>query len=574
VKKFSGILFALVLVVSLTLVPAFADSDGAPTADTDSDACTDILVGKDATVDGSTIITYSCDGARYAKINHVPGEKFPPGAMMPVYYRPYVGNYADYIYWLDKEVLKGEIPQVEETYAYNEIQVWLDEQRCGGINEYGLVTGETTIGGERVLRNSAGLLYTYTNYKESSLLSLALQRCKTARDAVQVMGDLACDYGYAQTGEHISVTDGNESWAFEIFGPGPNWPESGQGAVWCAYRIPDAEIGISCNKSRIGLIDDDNPDYEFLHSDNIYTLAESLDLWDPEEDFVWHAVYGRRSSIASSTREWVVMDLLAPSQGFVEGGDLPLTFVPDEPGVSVQDIQFIYRYNFEGTDRDPAQDPAYFYEYYGEMRQSPMASPWGPRDLHRLLGISTSRVPSTTSSAFAFIAQVKADLPDPIKGCLWFCLCPPGSSCYIPVYSGATELPESWGNTDLCKINRDNAFWAFHLVDQLAVIKYQNTIQDIKGVRDPAEACFFAQQSEMEDAVLALYASERSEVAARELGEKLVTKYTSACMTAASDGYWELVDYMLFKYFFRASSGAPQELPVIDCPPVPTNPGK
>ena len=562
-KKFSGILFALVLVVSLTLVPAFADNGGA--ADTDSDACTDILVGKDATVDGSTIITYSCDGARYAKINHVPGETFPPGTMMPIYYRPYVGNYADYIYWLDKEVLKGEIPQVEETYAYNEIQVWLDEQRVGGINEYGLVTGETTIGGERVLRNSEGLLYAYSNYKESSLLVLALQRCKTARDAVQVMGDLACDYGYAQTGEHISVTDGNESWAFEIFGPGPNWPESGQGAVWCAYRIPDGEIGISCNRSRIGLIDDDNPDYEFLHSDNVYTLAESLDLWDPDEDFVWCEVYGRRSSLESSTREWVVMDLLAPSQGFVEGGELPLTFVPDEP-VSVQDIQFIYRYYFEGTDRDPTENPAFYYEYHGEMVKSPMASPWGPRDLHTLLGIPRERVPATTSSAFAFIAQVRADLPDPIKGCLWFCLCPPASSCYIPVYSGATELPESWGNTDLCKINRDNAFWAFHLVDQLAVIKYQSTIQDIKGVRDPAEATFFAQQPDFEKAVVKVFRHPKGGQAA---AEELVTDYTNACMNAASDGYWELVDYMLFTYFFRASSGAPQELPTIDCPPVP-----
>lgn len=566
-KRIFGSLIVLVLAVSLMMVPALASTTVTP-VEAEAEGCTDILVGKGATVDGSTIITYSCDGARYSKVAHVPGETFAPGTMMPIYYRPYVNSYADYIYWLDKEVLKGEIPQVEETYAYNELQVWFDEQRCGGINEYGLVTGETTIGGVRVegvriLNNPQGLLYTYTNYKESSLLSLALQRCKTSRDAVEVMGDLACDWGYAQGGEHISVTDGDESWAFEIFGPGPDWyPGCGEeGAVWCAYLIPDDEIGISCNMSRIGLIDEANPDYEFKHSDNVYTLAESLGLWNGTDPFVWYEVYGGRTA-ESSTREWVVMDLLAPSQEFVEGGELPLTFVPDDP-VSVQDIQSIYRYNFEGTDRDPAQNPAYFYEdRYGDMVQSPMASPWGPRDLHTLLDISTERVPSTTSSVFGFVAQVKADLPDPVKGCMWYASCPPASSCYIPLYSGANRIPDSWSNTDLCKINRDNAFWAFHLVDQLAVIKYQSTILDIKGVRDPAEATLFAQQSDLEDAVVDLYAS--SPAAAQEL----VTNYTGACMTAASDGYWDLVDYMLFKYFFRASSGAPQELPVIGVPGV------
>ena len=188
-----------------------------------------------------------------------------------------------------------------------------------------------------------------------------------------------------------------------------------------------------------------------------------------------------------------------------------------------------------------------------------------------MLGIPRVRLVATTSSVFGYVARVKADLPDPIKSCYWFGFCPAATTCYVPIYSGVTELPEPWTYTTLNKVDRLNAWWAFNLVDNLALIKYQSTIEDIEGVRDPAEATFFAQQPDFEKAVVKVFRHPKGGQAA---AQELVTDYTNACMDAVSEGYWELVDYMLFTYYFRYSSGAPQELPVIDCPPVPTNPGK
>jgi len=578
VKKFSGILFALVLVVSLTLVPACADNGGtlasAP-ADTDSDACTNILVGNAATVDGSAISSYCCDGARYAQVKVIPGGTYKPGTMIPIYYAPPVYNYEtylDYVEYLEDPTIIGEIPQAEETYSFVNVRVWYYEDMVGGVNEYGLTIGETTIGGRRELRNSNGLLYIYfSGLKEqrNALMTLGLQRAKTAREAIEVMGTLAETYGYIQTGEHVTVNDGNEVWAFEIFGPGAAWtPGCGDlGAVWCAQRIPDGEVGVSANRSRIGEVPLVENEY-FMFSDNTRSLAYDMGWWDGTEPFVWHDAYGPRTS--RNLREWEALNWFAPSLG-LDPDDIhqPFSVVPDNP-VTVQDVMALHRDYYQGTPFDVTEDPAWL---VGGVK-SPMTCPWGPRDLHKLIGVSAPRSIGTPSSAFSFVAQVNADLPDPIRSCFWFGFCPAATTCYVPIYSGVTELPESWTHTTLNEVDREDAWWAFHLVDHLALIKYQSTIEDIEGVRDPAEAAFFAQQSDMEGAVLDLYASNRSEVAARELGTKLVTKYTNACMNAASDGYWDLVDYMHFKYYSRVGSGAPQELPVIDCPPVPTNPGK
>jgi dipeptidase len=567
-KKIFGILFACVLVVGLTLVPALADNVEIPT-DAEGRSCTNILVGKDATVDGSTISTYCCDGARYAKIVFWPEETYKLGTMMPIYYRPYVNSYADYIYWLDKAVIKGWIPQVEETYRYVGLEVWYDEQRVGGINEYGLTIGETTIGGRRELRNSEGLLYAYSNYKESSLMTLALMRAKTAREAIQVMGSLAEEYGYAQSGEHITVNDGNEVWAFEIFGPGPDWtPGCGKpGAVWCAQRIPDGHVGVSANRARIGEVDLNDTDY-FMASPNIFSLAEEMGWWDPAEPFVWYEAYAPSTRV--NLREWEVLNLVAPSLGLDPTAvRFPFSVEPDEP-LTVQDVMAIHRDYYQGTPFDVTEDPA----FYIAGEKSPMASPFGPRDLHRLIDVSAPRSVATASSVFSFVSQVRADLPDPIKGCFWYGSGPAAATCYVPIYSGVTQLPESWSNTDLTKVNREHSWWAFDLADQLPLIKWQSAIVDVEGVRDPAEACFFAQQPDMENTVLDLYAGPQNQFAAKELSQMLVTSYTNACLNAVSDGYWELVDYLLFTYYSRVSSRAPQELPVIECPPVPVNPGQ
>jgi len=563
VKKLFGILFALVLVVSLTLVPAFADSDGAP-ADTDSYSCTNILVGKDATADGSVISSYCCDGARYAQVKVIPGDTYPSGTMIPIYaYTPIYSyeTYLAYLEYMEDPIQIGEIPQVEETYRYVNVQVWYHQGGVGGVNEYGLTLGETTISGRRALGNSEGLVYVYNNGRGDNLMSLALERAKTARDAIEVMGDLACEYGYLQTGEHVTVNDGNEVWAFEIFGPGADWtPESSQpGAVWCAQRIPDGEVGVSANRSRIGEVPLVEDDY-FMFSPNIRSLALEKGWWDGTEPFVWHDAYA--PSTRRNLREWEALNWFAPSLNLdPDTVYLPFSVEPDYD-VTVQDVMALHRDYYQGTPFDVTEDPAWL---VGGVK-SPMTCPWGPGDLHKLIGVSAQRSIGTPSSAFSFVAQVRADLPDPIRSCYWLGFCPAATTCYVPIYSGVTELPEPWTYTTLNKVDRENAWWAFNLVDNLALIKYQSTIEDIEGVRDPAEETFFAQQSDIEKAVAKVFRHPKGGQAA---AEELVTDYTNASMNAVSDGYWELVDYMLFTYYFRYSSGAPQELPTIDCPPVP-----
>jgi dipeptidase len=431
------------------------------------------------------------------------------------------------------------------------------------------------------MRNSKGLLSAYTNYKESSLMTLALQRAKTAREAIKVMGSLAETYGYAgyggTYGEHISVTDGNEAWAFEIFASTPpdqeDWfPGCGQpGAVWCAQRIPDGHVGVSANRSRIGEVPEEENDY-FMFSSNIRSLALSNGWWNGQEPFIWYDAYARASN-SPNLREWRVLSLVAPSL-HLDPTDVrwPFSVKPDQK-VSVQDIMAIHRDYYQGTDFDVTENPAFFYQSHGNSVKSPMAGPFGPNDLYTLLGVSSTRAVATASSVFSYVSQVSKGLPDPIKGCMWFTFGPALTGCYLPIYSGVTELPESWSNTDLTQINRNNAFWAANLVDTLPLIKWQNAIQNVRGVNDAAEATFFAQQPELEGSILDLY-SRQSQAAADELAMKLVTKYTNAAMDAVSDGYWGLVDYLLFTYYFRGSSGAPQDLPSIDCPPVPTNPGR
>jgi len=543
-KQMFGALLACMLVVALTLVPALADNDGMPAGE-DALGCSNILVGKDASADGSVIGSYCCDGAIYSKLELIPGEEYPPGTMITLYSRPYGLFDEEYD---EEDLYLGEIPQVEETYRYVASIVYIDDQWVGGLNEHGLWLGETTIGGRRVLRNNNAWMWVYSNFQETSLMSLALQRAKTAREAILVMGELAETYGYRQSGEHVTVVDGNEAWAFEIFGPGPDWTHECDepGAVWAAQRIPDNHVGVSANRARIGEIIEDDPD-NFMYSSNVYDLALELDLWDPEEPFIWYRVYGGRAP-QITLREWSFFNLVAPSQNITrDAEEWPFSVEPDNP-VSVQDVMNIHRDYFTGIeDLDVTMDPAY--QIDGET--SPMASPFGPSELHRLLGIRPGRSIATRASVFVNVAQVRDWLPEPVKGVLWHGAGPGVPTLHVPIYSGVTELPDEWTYTPKTYYDRDSAWWAFILVDGLSLIKWQDVIEDIRAVRDPAEVAFFARQDEVESVAVELY-EETKGWGGEEAAEEFITRYSDSSMSVVADAYWELFDYLLFKYLFRA----------------------
>lgn len=569
-----ALLVVLLLLCStlVTALPGPASEDGSW-----SGGCTDILVGKDATVDGSVIGTYSCDGAVYAELKVVPEATYRNGTMLPIYYRPYPNNYNAYVNALEEEELLGEIPQAAETYRYIVNSVYYDDQNCGGVNEYGVGIGETTIGGKKDLRvpTKVGWMWAYSNYPSTSLMTLGLQRAKTAREAVKIMGELAETYGYVQSGEHMTVSDKNEVWAMEIFGGGKDWtPDSGKpGAVWAAKRVPDGEMAISANSSRLGLIEEISEDGEdFLTSANVFTLAEEMEWWTPGEDFIWYKVYGNRGD-AHSEREWSIVNKFAPSLGVEVEDPIFFSFKPDEK-VSVQDIMGMYRDYFTDIEgMDITLDEAY---KLANGNTSPLASPFGPSALHSLLGLKTKRSVATRSSVFTYVMQHKDWLPDPVGTVMWYTPGPALSGSYTPIYAGTTELPEEWSYTPMTGIDRDSAWWAFTMVDGLSLIEWQNAIKDIAAVRDPMEATLLAEQAEVEAKAAELYENERGNSAVKIKGKKAaekreehgkraaeqyLTKYTKANLNAVADTYWDLVDYLLFKYYFRVGKSVPTPAP-------------
>lgn len=562
---FSALVLAAVLFPAFLTAPVFKNPGTGDDASLSgrTESCTNILIGREATEDGSTIGTYSCDGPPYGAIQVIPAESFPPGTLTAIHENKGHDSLKDYLDSIGNLKVIGSMPQVRETYAYINTECCFDHEPSGGVNRYGLTTGESTIGGRPELMNSKGLLWAYSNSKNSALLAIALQRAKTAREAIRVMGSLAEKYGYAQTREHLTVTDEKEVWAFEIFGPGADWtPGSGKsGAVWCAQRIPDGQVGVCANRSRIAEIDLNRPD-SFMASPNVHSLAIEKGWWNSKNGnpFVWREAYAKptRGERGSIIREWRILSLVAPSLKLdINAGRFPFSVKPDKP-LSIQDVIAIHRDTLQGTRFDLTENAAFYIKGEKGPEKSPMASPFGPLNLHKLLRVSSERMVGTDTSCFVSIAQVRADLPDPVKACLWFTLGPAWSGCFAPIYSGCSKLSESWAGNNHARIVRGEAMWALKLAHELSYINYQNAAKDIRAVRDPVEAHFFAQRRAFEKAALDIYQN-RGETAAR----LFVTNYTNACLNSVADGYWDLVDYLLFTYYFRSGWKAPQKLPVI-----------
>lgn len=298
-------------------------------------SCTSIMVGKKATTDGSVITCHSCDGNYRTWLNIVPHRKYDPGAMRKVS-RGLLHNE----FYGDKRNVteKGEIPQVAETYSYL--------NTCyPSLNEKQLAMGETTFGGKQSMENDDGL------FLIEELQAIAMERCTNARDAIKLMGDLATQYGYGDSGECLTVADKNEVWHFEIMGAGVEKI----GAVWAAVRIPDDHVGVSANICRISTLNILKPDY-YMASENVISLAEELGFYDKKsgEPFKFWKAYGGRKPF--STREFYILSTMAPSLNLTpEMDELPFS-VKAEKKVSVRDVMAYYRNTYEGTDMDATKN--------------------------------------------------------------------------------------------------------------------------------------------------------------------------------------------------------------------------
>lgn len=479
-------------------------------------ACTNLLVTPGASADGSVMITYTCDGEFHPILAHAPAADHEPGEMLEIRH------------WDGK--VYGEIPQPEHTWAVTRL-----------INEHQVVIAETTFDGRPELRNPDAMLHYW------DLMRLGLQRARTAREAVEVMTSLVAEFGYRSTGESFSIGDPREAWIMEMIGPGPG----GEGAAWVARRIPDGCISAHANMARIGTFPLDDPE-NCLYSDNVISLAVEKGYYDPDsgEEFSFRKAYAPVTAQTlryTATRVWSLFRRAAPSleldPGFhrAEPGaePYPLWIEPDEK-LSLADVIDLMRDHYEGTD----------YDMTVGVDAGPFGTPnrWRPMTWRDESGgvHSWERPISTQQTGFSFVAQCRGRLPDPVGGVMWYGVDDTYTTCYFPVYCGATGVPPSFARGSLSEFSWDSAWWVFNFVANFANLKYSWMIKDIRAVQAEIESAFLAEQPAIEKAAVELLERDPEAAAGfltrrtidcgervvrlwRDLGETLIRKY--------NDGY-------------------------------------
>ena len=416
-----------------------------------ANACTSVPVSKGASADGSVMTAHTCDGWYDARTFVVPGQTHPEGAMFTCYKGLLHSDRAE-------PIKIGEIPEAPVTYTY----FYAGDPY---MNEHGVIMGETTIGNRRELSTDEGLLYIET------LQILGLQRAKTAREAIQIMGSLAEEYGYVDGGECLTVGDQNEIWHFEIMPPGAFQ----KGAIWAAVRIPEGHVGVSANRSRIGKIDLSDPE-NYMASSNVFDVAIENGWWDPEsgEPFLFYEAYAPNNSMNMRRREWRVLSLVAPSLRLdANASRFPFTVKAEYP-ITVQDMMRIYRDTYEGTPYDKANvNDWYVPDGRGGFYKSPFATPDVSSEFAKLVDAPNERNISIPGCSYFTILQSRSWLPPQVGTLAWFGLNQTDTSVYVPIYAGVTKLPDSYAINDRTKFGSTTSRrWAFDLVDNLVNRRY------------------------------------------------------------------------------------------------------
>ena len=518
------------------------------------DFCSDFVVGKNASVDGSVITSHTGCGPN-CRIHVVPAQTFAKGALAPVYYgiqdvnRPLM-DYGEVI---------GHIPQVEKTYAYI-------HSAYPQINERQLAIGESTLSqrDEMKVDRAWGAKQIMT-IEQAQIF--ALQRCTTSRGAVKLIGELMETYGFLTScgpeSEALCIADPDEAWVFEVFSVGMDWePGSGQaGAVWAAQRVPDDHICLVPNWSIIKEIDLSRPD-EFMASKNYKQFAVDKGWFDPDggKPFIWQEIYapiprewamGRfwlfYSTYAPSLKEWPDRSLSTPFKGydsyhqFVE----PLSTYPfsvkPERKLSVRDVIEFQRSVFPGTIYDMTADTDWFVpDGMGGIKKSPLATPFPTRDMRELLDITWRRMVSR--GGYGMVAQLRGWLPDPIGGVYWVYQDNQHVSPYVPVYAGVTEISPLYKNYDPEKFSEESARWAIDFVDNLLYLRWQEAYKDLLEARDPLEEGFFKDLAEMDNRALELYKTDPDKA------RQLLTDFSRTSMEKAVDVFRKLRIRLITKY--------------------------
>lgn len=477
-------------------------------------ACTNFIVGKKASADGSVMCTYSADDyGMFLGLCHYPAGKHAKGEMLQIYD------------WDTKEY-HGQIPQAAETYNV-----------IGNINEYQVTIGETTFGGREEMVDTTGIL----DY--GSLIYIALQRSKTASEAISVMTRLVETYGFCSEGETFTICDPNEAWIMEMMGKGPG----SKGVVWVAVRIPDDAICAHANQSRIRTFDQKDKKNVMFSKDCIKFARSKGWFTGKDKDFSFCDVYaaptfsGRR---ACEARVWSFfnrfgdMDKYLPYvEGKVKDAEpMPLWIVPNKK-VSLQDLEASMRDHYEGTPFDLGND----------LGQGVWEMPYRPTPLSFKVdgkAYFNERPVSTQQTAFSYVSQMRSWLPRQIGGVLWFGNDDGNMVAYTPIYCGNTVQPECYNTpgADAVTFSDKNAFWVCNWVSNMVYPRYSQMFPSLKEVRDSLDNSYIANQGEIEKQALKLYG---------ESEQKAVDYLTDYSNTQAQQmlARWkELAIYLIVKY--------------------------
>lgn len=487
-------------------------------------ACTNLIAGKNATMDGSVLLTYAADShSLYGELYHWPAQTWPTGSVLDV--REWdTGKYL------------GQIPQVKHTYSV-----------VGNMNEHQLTIAETTFGGRPELVDSTGIM----DY--GSLIYIALQRAKTAREAIKVMTELVSDYGYYSSGESFSIADPNEAWIMEMIGKGTDY----KGAVWVAVRIPDDCVAAHANQARIRQFPLNDPE-NCLFAPDVITFARQMGYFDGiNKDFSFADAYAPLDFMAlraCEARVWSFFRKADPTMDrylpyiLGESPDAMPLFIKPNRKLSAQDFKNFMRDHYEDTPLDMTQD-AGAGPYKVPYRWRPMTF---TVDSVEYLN---ERAIATQQTGFSFVAQMRNWLPDPIGGILWFGVDDANTSVYVPMYCGITEIPMCFkvGNGDLLNFSWTSAFWIYNWVSNMTYQRYSQMIKDVRPIQTAIEEQFvkdvlamdiLAREAHQKDPTtvtdrLTAFSMDRAEQSTarwKKLGEYLMVKYLDGNVKKEANG--------------------------------------
>ncbi|MFH1000168.1 MAG: C69 family dipeptidase [Bacteroidota bacterium] len=494
------------------------------------EGCTSITVGKLATFDGSVMTSHTDDSHRTrSEMNIIPAKKYNATDVSKMYKRVKDDTKAMPSY---KHIEIGSIPQIEKTNGFI-------NTAYPSMNDKQLAMGESTFGGRDELQSDAGLIDC------QRLCQLLLERCSTAREAIELSGVLLEKYGWNDAGECLTISDPKEVWHLEIVGPGAGKV----GAVWAAQRVPDNHISVNANASTIKEIDLENADY-FMASKNVYQLARENGYWNPEKEiFRFNYAYApeSRTSIAARRREWRVFDLMAPSLKLdPNSSDYPFSVKPDTL-VTLEKMVNVFKDYYEGTEFDMTKNLKVT-DKDGKSVISPLANPHMPYDelkLHRInggWGDLGERTIARWYTMYGTIIQSRDWLPDMIGGVEWLAMDNIATSIYIPVYAGTSDLPVSYKTPGRNGYTQESAWWAFNRMSTLAAQRWGDMRHDVDAVFGPMQKEIFETSTTFEQEVLNMH--KRDPKKARTM----LTEYTMKWGNKVVQSAWKLGDDLWTKY--------------------------